>query len=32
MTLEAKNLSFTYPCGRSVLQNLSLRVDRKSVV
>ena len=26
MTLEAKNLSFTYPCGRSVLQNLSLRV------
>ena len=27
MTLEAKNLSFTYPCGRSVLQNLSLRVE-----
>lgn len=26
MTLEAKNLSFTYPCGRSVLQNLALRV------
>ena len=27
MTLEAKNLSFTYPCGRSVLQNLALRVE-----
>ena len=27
MTLEAKNLSFTYLCGRSVLQNLSLRVE-----
>lgn len=27
MTLEAKNLSFTYPCGRSVLQNQSLRVE-----
>ena len=27
MTLEAKNLSFTYPCGRSVLQDLSLRVE-----
>lgn len=27
MTLEAKNLSFTYPCGRSVLQNLSLQVE-----
>ena len=26
MTLEAKNLSFTYPCWRSVLQNLALRV------
>ena len=27
MTLEARNLSFTYPCGRKVLQNLSLRVE-----
>ena len=26
MTLEARNLSFTYPCGRKVLQSLSLRV------
>lgn len=27
MTLEARNLCFTYPCGRNVLQNLSLRIE-----
>ena len=27
MTLEAKNIWFTYPCGRSVLHDFSLRVE-----